>query len=395
MNEPNPMDATQPTAPRLETPPVENKPVAENPAPSESGKSPRRLSWIWWALAGIIWLLLIAGVSGAGGYFSAIKSRTAYQSTQVSGEAQTQFMLGIQDMSAQRYDLARQRFEYVISIDPNFPGVTDRLADVLLAMVSTATPTVAPTPTVTPTPDLRNTEELFVQAQSALLAGDWTTTIDTLLLLRKRDPTYMTVQVDDMLFVALRSRGIDKIAKQSDLEGGTYDLALAERFGPLDVEANNWRSWAELYIRGASFWDVDWPQAVTYFEQLNQMAPGLMDSSHITSAQRYRLALIGYGDWLAQQGKWCDARDQYKKAAAQGNNPGLQPTSDFASQQCEKPTPQVGPPASQVTHTPTPTGEVSPTLPAQESPTSSPVPPTATDTPPAPTQEPPTATPTP
>ncbi len=300
-------------------------------------------------------------------------------------------------MQARRFDLARQRFEYVISIDPNFPGVTDKLADVLLAMVSTATPTLAPTPTVTPTPDLRGREELFVQAQAALLAGDWTTSIDTLLTLRKRDPSYMTVQVDDMLFVALRARGIDKIAKLADLEGGTYDLALAERFGPLDVEASNWRSWAELYTRGASFWDVDWAQAVSYFEQLNQMAPGLSDSSHLTSSQRYRLALIGYGDWFAKQSKWCDARDQYQKAATLGNNPGLEPTATFASQQCEQPpTPEGGGSGNNPQATSTPTLTVvpgtSPTTPAQGTPTNTTVPDTSTPEPATPTNTPPTPT---
>ncbi len=92
MNELNPMDVTQPTAPRPETPQPENEPAVESPAVSASAPPPRRLSWIWWSLAGILFLLLIAGISGAGGYFSAIKQRTFYQSTQIAGEAQTQFM---------------------------------------------------------------------------------------------------------------------------------------------------------------------------------------------------------------------------------------------------------------------------------------------------------------
>ena len=104
--------------------------------------------------------------------------------------------------------------------------------------------------------------------RTCLIGRDWTGAIDTLLLLRKNYPDYMAVKVDDMLFVALRNRGIDKIAQLHDLEGGNYDLTLAERFGPLDAEARNWRDWAELYIRGASFWDVDWAQSVYYFSQL-------------------------------------------------------------------------------------------------------------------------------
>ena len=104
-----------------------------------------------------------------------------------------------------------------------------------------------------------------------------------------------------MLFVALRNRGIDKIAQLHDLEGGNYDLTLAERFGPLDSEARNWRDWADLYIRGASFWDVDWGQAIYYFSQLASAAPNLSDLSGWTASSRYMDALLGYGDWFACQ----------------------------------------------------------------------------------------------
>jgi len=44
-----------------------------------------------------------------------------------------------------------------------------------------------------------------------------------------------------MLFISLRQRGVDKIWKEGDLEGGIYDLALAARFAPLDVQASSSR----------------------------------------------------------------------------------------------------------------------------------------------------------
>jgi len=358
--------------------PLSEVPPENPPAPAKEGRR-RSLGWIGWSLLGILLLGLIAAGSSYNGYLSAIRERTSYQDTQVAGEAQDQFNLGLQDMQAGHYDLARQRFEYVINIDPGFPGVTEQLAAVLLALNSTATPTTAPTPTVTPTLDLRGREELYTQAQAQLLAKDWSSAIDTLLTLRKRDPTYQAVEVDGMLFVALRNRGVDKIARQADLEGGTYDLALAERFGPLDVEANNWRSWAELYIRGASFWGVDWPQAVFYFSQLAPMAPNLVDRSGYTATERYRLALIGYGDWLAKQEKWCEARDQYQAAFDIKGDQAVQPTADFVIDKCENPQPTgevSGPPETPaVTLTPTPEG----TLPGGGTPT--PTPPASENTP--------------
>ncbi len=287
-----------------------------------------------WAFLGVLLLALIAAGSAYAGYNSAIDQRTRYESTLVAGEAANQYILAQQDIALGNYDRARQRLEYIIQIDPNYPNAADQLAFVLTQQRITATPTIAPTPTLTPTPDYRGRDELFTQAQNLLIARDWTSTIDTLLLLRKNYPDFMAVKVDGMLFVALRNRGIDKIAQLHDLEGGNYDLTLAERFGPLDAEARNWRDWADLYIRGASFWDVDWAQAVYYFSQLASAAPNLSDSSGWTASNRYMDALLGYGDWFAASGQWCDAQTQYDTYMTLLASPQVEPTAVYAADQC-------------------------------------------------------------
>jgi tetratricopeptide (TPR) repeat protein len=348
-----PIFIPQPTAP------VESQPVVTGDKPPRK----RSKAWVVWSAVGIALLAVIALGSGYLGYLSAIDKRTSYESTQVAGEAQTQFNLGMKDFQEAHYELARQRFEYVIQLDPAFPGVTDMLANVLLAMNTTATPTLVPTPTLTPTPDLRGQEELFIQAQTYLLSEDWSAAVDTLLSLRKKFPDYYPVKVDGMLFVALRNRGVQKISSQADLEGGIYDLALAERFGPIDVEASNWRDWAELYIRGASYWDVDWAQAVEYFRQLALIAPNMMDASHITAQERYRLALVGYGDWYARQEMWCEAQQKYADALGLRADAGLEPTATYAQESCIKLTPSATP--AQPTGTPTPTPTPTPTLPGE------------------------------
>ena len=331
-----------------------------------------RRTWILWAFLAVLFLALIAGGSAFAGYNSAIDQRTRYESTLVAGEAANQYILAQQDIALGNYDRARQRLEYIIQIDPNYPNVSDQLAYVLTQQRITATPTLAATPTLTPTPDYRGRDDLLAQAQSYLRGREWTKTIDTLLLLRKNYPDYMAVQVDDMLFVALRNRGVDKIAQLNDLEGGNYDLTLAERFGPLDAEARNWRDWADLYIRGASFWDVDWAQAVYYFSQLSSAAPNLSDSSGWTASNRYMDALLGYGDWFAAREQWCDAQAQYDTYMALLASSQVEPTAMYAADKCNQasnPTPIPGTPGVE---TPTPTA-------TQEAPTN----PT-----PTPTQEP-------
>ena len=310
----------------------------------------RRL-WILWAFLGVLLLGLIAGGSVYAGYNSAIDQRTRYESTLVSGEAANQYVLAQQDIALGNFDRARQRLEYIIKIDPNYPNVSEQLAFVLTQQRITATPTLVPTPTLTPTPDYRGRDELYGEAQNLLIARDWTGAIDTLLRLRKNFPDFMVVKVDGMLFVALRNRGIDKIAQMHDLEGGNYDMTLAERFGPLDAEARNWRDWAELYIRGASYWGVDWGQSVNYFSQLAVAAPNLSDISGWTASNRYLDALLGYGDWLAAKGQWCDAQMQYDTYMTLLANPQVEPTAMYAADQCAQgANPEV-----------TPGGEITPT----------------------------------
>jgi tetratricopeptide (TPR) repeat protein len=294
------------------------------------GASP---SWKWLALLGIFTLIIIAGMSAFGGYRSGMYQRDSTGATQVASELSRQYDLAVQDMQAERYDLARQRFEFIVKQDPNFPNVTEKLAEVILEMSITASPTPAPTPTLSPTPDLRSVEELYSQAKQALMGGDWTSAIDALLKLRKDAPDFNAVEVDGMLYVALKSRGVDKI-KNTDLEGGTYDLTLAERFGPLDVEASSYRNWAELYVTGASYWDIDWPKAIEVFVQLAQAAPYLRDASGWTSIDRYRIALTKYGDQLAASGEWCLAQEQYQAALQVGSDPQVEPTAAYAGEQC-------------------------------------------------------------
>lgn len=332
--ETQPMAASPVLAETTATAEVDQTPVGDGLSHGVAGK-PRRWTWALWAFAGLFLLTLIAAGSGFAGYRSAIEDRSAYAATLVAGDAKVQYDLAIQDIQLGNYELARQRLEYVIQLDPAYPGAAEALAVVLQELRTTATPTLVPTPTLTPTPDLRGRDELYNQAQALLAGREWSAAIETLLTLRKQYPDYQAVRVDGMLYVALRNRGVDKIIA-ADLEGGTYDLSLAERFGPLDAEARNYRDWAETYIRGASFWGVDWAQSVYYFSQLAVAVPNLSDASGWTAANRYRDALLGYADWLAGRGEWCLAAEQYATYLGLYANPQVEPTAVYADEQCNQ-----------------------------------------------------------
>ena len=367
----------------------------EPPADGNGRKKGRSLSWPLLITISLAALLLIAAASAFGGYLSGINERTNFEITQVAQQVSEQYQLGLEDLEAKRYELARQRFEYVIRLDPSYPGVTEQLALVLLEINTTATPTQVPTPTLTPTPDMRGVDELFSQSQILLADGKWTEAIETLLKLRKDEPDYQTIKVDSMLYVALRNRGVDRILREGDLEGGTYDLALAEKFGPLDVEASNMRTWADLYKTGASFWGLDWGQSAYYFGQIIVVAPNLRDNTNMTAAERFRIATIKYGDVLAANKEWCLAQEQYEAAFVLGEDSSVQPTASWVTQKCNKsekndektqepPPPEAVPTEGEVP-TESPPAEPGPTEPPPSEPAPTDIPPLE----PPPTTEPP------
>ena len=336
------LEATKPTAITGEDE-ILVTPTDEIPD-SNNGQGPR---WKLITVIGIITLILVALLSAWSGYNSGIGQRTEAESTEIAQEAAEQYALGLQDMQDGHYYRARQRFEYVIELNPNYPGITDSLANVLLMLNATATPSPVPTPSLTPTPDTSETDEvetLFHQAEQQLANDDWSGAIDTLLAVRKRDPEFLMIKVDGMLYLALRNRGIDKIIKLGDLEGGMYDLALAERFGLLDTEAQGFLTWAKLYITGASFWELDWQQAVFYFSQVAPQLPGLRDGSGWTAMDRYRLALIGFGDTLLLLGDPCQAMEQYQQSLAIGYDANAELSLNEAIKKCEGGKPEEQPP---------------------------------------------------
>jgi len=299
----------------------------------EGGKRPSKL-----LKRGGIFLafLIIIAISALLGYQRGISLRTNAEASQITQVVDEQFSLALFDIEAGRYEIARQRLEYVAELYPGYPGLTGKLADVLIILNATATPTPAPTPTVTPTPLPVNVipeTSLFSQAEEHLANQDWDLTISTLEILRKQSPDYRSIDVDGMIYISLRQRGIEKISA-GNLEGGIYDLTLAEGFGVLDTEAAGWRTWATLYITGASFWEVDWGQAVFYFEQVASMTPNLHDGSGWTASQRYLEALLDYANYWEELGKWCKAEEQYIVAYAYTEDPTLLELIEFTADKC-------------------------------------------------------------
>ena len=296
--------------------------------PIKPVKKARRWRPILLSILGVIVLLFLGGL---GGYESGVKNRVDTQSQLTSQQLSQQYQYTLVDEQFGRYESAKERLDYIIQNDPSYPGAQAELAKVLVQMsIPTATPTAVPTST----PDMRGEQSLFATAQQLIAAGNWANALTELDQLRKQDRNYNTSQVDGMYYYTLRNYGVNMIQQQCNLETGIYELSLAERFAPLDRDANGLRAAARDYINAASFFGVNWQQSVASLAQVAPGYPSLCDGT-MNAGQRYQIALMRYGDQLVSQGQYCEAYKQYQAAQAIGNlDAAAAKGSNQATQQC-------------------------------------------------------------
>jgi tetratricopeptide (TPR) repeat protein len=362
-------------------------PAATSPHPAQTPKPALRLRPATAILIGLgLFAILVLTIATLTGVSAGRKQAGQTADELLARAAQEQFDLGIQDLLATRYDLARQRFEYVLQIDPGYPGASELLGRALTAL-EMPTPEPSPTgppPTATPTLDVSSLQSLFDQAQTMVSQGGWSTALEALITLRGRDISYRADEVDALMSRALRNLGVYEI-QQGLQEQGIYHLALAERFGPLDSEAIAWRNSAAFYMWADAHYGLNWAEAARLFGQI-------CSARTWDSCRKYANSAMEYGHLLLATGDPCGASYQYGQSLLTFNNSALEPTSTYAANMCLTAT--AGTPTPTETATPTPTTLVLIT----DTPT-----PTATDTPgptPTPTETPtptltPTVTPTP
>jgi tetratricopeptide (TPR) repeat protein len=390
------------------TPPHHASPSARDTQPIRAVRVPegRKPMWLWLVVM-LILVFVVWGLAAILGYVVGQDQRQADQIQMIAQASKEQFDLGVADLLAGNFEFAAQRFEYVLSLDPHYPGAADLLGQAMEALnIPTPTPSPVVSPTPSATPDLTSYESTFQSAQAAFNNGDWNATLDLLLLLRGEDPTFKRVEVNQLMQPALRNRGMDKLF-QGRLEEGIYDLYLAERFGSLDSQVLNWRRSAEFFMFANSYFGLDWPLATEYF--------GQMCVANIWGAcTRYAQSAREFGHLLLEEEDYCQAVLQYEQYFIYLDDQAFAPTATEVAEACltaTAPTPTSTPtmtpgtetPEGTFTNTPTPSAAATftPSAGVSSTPTSTIAGPTYTPTPtPTPTQSvsstpSPTPTPTP
>jgi len=225
-------DALDETGPHQPTNPI--APTGQFPAqqvPLEPpAESPSIVSYIMLlvvlGMASCLCLMIIglSGVAGIRDELSELETQSA--ATQFSGAA-TQYQLAQNDISGNNYELAIERLSFVLTQVPDYQDAVSQLADAEIIAAYTPTPTVTPTtipatatleptaeqattdgsPAPTQDPNQLNAEELFNQAQSAMVAAEYEDSIEWLDVLILVDPSYRRDEVRQMLLDAHIAQG--------------------------------------------------------------------------------------------------------------------------------------------------------------------------------------------
>lgn len=302
----------------------------------------RRSAWYLIAAALILVFLAIGILAGGA---RTINDRIALAESQAESKVKSQIDGARLDIEEGRYEVALDRLDWILDEMADFL-TEEELAEigelysqslVLINSRTTATPQPSPMPTqvvFTPTPDLRGVQELFENTLQLYASGQWDEVIRSLQALRENDLHFRAIEVDGLLYGALRNRGIQKILVENSLEPGIYDLTLAERFAPLDSSAEGLRTWTRLYITGASYWDVDWYEVVFYFEQVYPHLPNLMDGTFMTATERFRIGVIEYAKQLFEAGEYCLAQEYLEKALMISEDADARTLSEDAAEAC-------------------------------------------------------------
>ena len=262
--------------------------------------SPRRPALL--IVVGLLLLLGVVGLAGFAGYQAGLTERNSTEQATRAADLLMQYNLGLADMNSGHYDLAATRFEYILGVDPAYPGAAGQLARAQAQLH------ITPTAPAVPTLSGDTPAAILAVAEQQAAAGNWDGVISQVALLHAADPAYEVVRADGLLFVALRNRGVARIQGDS-MEEGIFDLTQAEAFGPLDSEAVNYRAWARLYLAAQSYWGVNWETAVQILQQLYVLAPNFHDTT-----QKLYQATLAYARQLNAAGDYCGAAAQFLSA---------------------------------------------------------------------------------
>ncbi len=296
----------------------------------------------------IAWVLLVGYLGWQKGQSDLVTRQAALMTEQIDNQLQ----LAQDDIAAGKVELAKRRLEWVLEHDAGNVRAQTML-DTLMAggsetatavptAVTAAAPTNTPEPTPTPAP-LGSPEAELQRIRRLVVAKEWEEVITDLMAFQRAYPAYERRETDELLFNAYVDYGI-QLMNGRKVEQGLFYLKQAEAMGDLPQEALDYRTWAELYLQGISFYGVNWDVSAYYFRDLCLAAPFYQNS-----CDRLFEVLVAFGDQYAGAMEWCPAQQLYEEALRYGRTEALTEKANQAAETCALATPT--PPSAPITDT--------------------------------------------
>ena len=259
---------------------------------------------------------LIAAAS-LGGVYAGLQDRTADQQAQ----AEKFYQEGLANRTAGKLPLAKADFEYVLKLNPGYPGAAEQVQQIVELL------TVKPTPTASAA-QVNVTEQLYQAGVEAYDQQQWQRAIEILSQVRAIDSAYEKDRIAQLIHQAALTYG-QQLLKEDRLEEAIAYLDQAAYLKPLPAATEAEVQYARLYITARDYWNVNWEKAIESFGALYQIGPGYRDTF-----ARYVEAHIQYGDERTRAGDPCTAQTQYEAALKLRPAADLQTKADAAKQDC-------------------------------------------------------------
>ncbi|MCB9421312.1 MAG: hypothetical protein H6667_16030 [Ardenticatenaceae bacterium] len=324
--------------------------------PSEKPKSHKatRLVGLLLIIVAVLlgWFLLVGYLGWQSGQTAMIEEREAELTAQIS----RQIDLARENIGQGSYNLALRRLEYVLELDPENSDALSlrKQAQAALDSLNTPQPTTAvtatstPLPEPSPTPGLISNPETELQRIRRLSANqNWEDAITALVSFQRQFPDVERQETDALLYDAYVNYGLS-LLEGENVELGLYYLDQAAKLGDLSQEVLDYRLWAELYLQGIAFYDVNWDVATYYFRELCLAAPFYQSACELLQE-----SLESFADQYAVALDWCPAQALYQEALSHGRSQPLVEKLNTAAEAC-------------LLATPTPLAPITDTLPISD-----------------------------
>ena len=285
--------------------------------------------------------LLVGYFAWQSGQNLRLERETVERNTQISH----QISLAREDIGQGSYALALRRLEWVLTRKPQEQEASSLKQQLETVIQATSNAVILPTqpPTraaaePTPTPgEITNPQTDLDRLQRLANRQAWHDLLQGVQTFQRQFPDYERQNSDQLLFDAYVNYGLT-IIEGEQVELGLFYLGQAEKLGDLPQGAQDFRSWAELYVQGIAFYGANWGVASSIFRELCLAAP-----FYQSSCERLQESLVRFGDQYAFAQDFCPAAEIYREASQYNNGQALNGKLIAATEGCltATPTPSV------------------------------------------------------